>query len=113
MSSIQNPIKLIIVGGRNFNDFDLVRNELDKLISELDCLPIIIVSGGAKGVDALGERYARDNMFDTQIFNANWAKYERSARNPMSILEAINYNYFMPEFYCLIVLSLTAIKVAS
>jgi hypothetical protein len=38
-----------------------------------------IVSGGARGVDALGERYARENNIDLAIFPANWKEFGKSA----------------------------------
>ncbi len=72
-------MKLIIAGGRDFNDYDLIRNEADKFISELDPASVIIVSGGAKGVDALGEKYARANNFKIEIFKADWSKFGRAA----------------------------------
>lgn len=72
-------MKLIIAGGRDFNDYDLIRNEADKFISELEPSSVTIVSGGAKGVDALGEKYARGNNFKIEIFKADWSKYGRAA----------------------------------
>ncbi|WP_282055666.1 DUF2493 domain-containing protein [Maribacter luteus] len=76
---MQDIIKLIIAGGRDFNDYDMIKNEANKFISELNPTAVIIVSGGAKGVDALGEKYARDNNFDIEIFKADWSKYGRAA----------------------------------
>lgn len=38
-----------------------------------------IVSGGAIGVDRLGERYAKDHGVSLKIFPADWNKYGKSA----------------------------------
>lgn len=46
---------IIIAGGRTFNDYDFLRDTLDEILLEAD---LEVVSGGAKGVDSLGERYA-------------------------------------------------------
>ena len=51
---------VIIAGSRNFNNYELLRSELDKLFNE----PFIIVSGGAKGADTLGELYAKEKGYE-------------------------------------------------
>jgi hypothetical protein len=69
-------MKLAIVGSRTFNDYTKLRFFADYFIeSHDDC----IISGGAKGADTLGEKYAEDNYIKTQIFPANWDKYGKSA----------------------------------
>lgn len=40
---------------------------------------IIIVSGGAKGSDTLGERYAKQNGFEIERYLADWDTYGKSA----------------------------------
>ena len=52
-------MKLIIAGGRNFENYDLLCEAVDKLTSTFS--EVEIVSGGAKGADLLGEHYAIDN----------------------------------------------------
>ncbi|WP_405399322.1 DUF2493 domain-containing protein [Maribacter sp. Asnod2-G09] len=71
--------KIIIAGGRNFNDYDFLENSVLNFISKFDKTDIEIVSGGAKGVDALGERFAKEQNIEFVIFPADWAKYGRSA----------------------------------
>mgnify|MGYP003319707280 CR=1 FL=1 len=70
-------MKLAIVGSRTFNDYEkLVDFIIEKYdFNEIDC----IVSGGAKGADALGERFAKEYGFDTIIFSAEWKKYGKRA----------------------------------
>ncbi len=38
-----------------------------------------VVSGGARGVDKLGERYAHEHKLTLNTFLANWDKYGKSA----------------------------------
>lgn len=59
--------KLAIIGSRNFNDYDLLCREIQKLK-----VPATIVSGGAKGADTLGKKYADEHGIATQIFPAIW-----------------------------------------
>ena len=56
--------KVIIAGGRDFNDFDMLKSSVDKLLKNVDKSKndIIIVSGKAKGADSLGEKYAKINV---------------------------------------------------
>jgi len=70
-------MKLAVVGSRNFNNYDLLKKYLDKIhsIEPITC----IVSGGAKGADILGERWAKENNIQTEIYYPNWNKYGKSA----------------------------------
>ena len=69
-------MKLAIVGGRNFNNYDLfleiVQGYLRDSIDE-------IISGGAKGADSLAERFADYWGFPQPIFKPEWNKYGKSA----------------------------------
>lgn len=60
--------KVIIAGSRSFNNYNLLKLELDKLFSE----PFIVVSGGAKGADTLGEDYAREKGYQIERYLAKW-----------------------------------------
>nr|QBK89510.1 MAG: DNA recombination-mediator protein A [Pithovirus LCPAC001] len=41
--------------------------------------PKLIISGGAKGVDTLAQKYAQDNNIEMKIHHAEWNKYGKSA----------------------------------
>lgn len=70
-------MKLAIVGSRTFNDY----NMLVEFIQDNYNIDEIthIVSGGARGTDALGERFAEDFDKQKMIFPANWKKFGKSA----------------------------------
>lgn len=74
-------IKLIIAGGRDFNDYPLLQLETRKFLVEHNFNPkeLIIVSGNAKGADMLGERFAHQYKFNLQIFPADWNQFGKSA----------------------------------
>lgn len=70
-------MKLAVVGSRGFNDYELLKNKLDKIHNRK---PItVIVSGGARGADSMGERWAKENDIETIIFYPNWDKYGKKA----------------------------------
>ena len=66
-------MKVAVIGSRTFNDYELLRQTLSKLEITL------VVSGGAKGADSLGEEYANANNIPTKIFLPDWDKYGKSA----------------------------------
>ena len=69
-------MKLAIIGSRTFNDYERMCNEILTLFTDkIEC----IVSGGAKGADSLGERYAKERDIQTIILKPDWNKYGRSA----------------------------------
>lgn len=77
----KKPIfKVIVAGGRKFNDYNLLKNKLDNILSEKrKTHQIYIISGMAKGADTLGEQYANENGFTVLGFPAEWNLYGKSA----------------------------------
>jgi hypothetical protein len=63
-------MKTIIAGSRAIKDYDVVA----KAITESNFLITEVVSGGAAGVDVLGERYARENNIGVKRFIPDWSK---------------------------------------
>lgn len=68
-------MKVIIAGTRTFNDYQLLCNTIKELNINID----EIVCGGAKGADALGEKYAKENNISIKYFLADWDKYGKRA----------------------------------
>lgn len=77
-------MKLAIVGGRNFND-EFVMAEYIAIFmvaytnQECDPPEVEIISGGAKGADTLGERFAKIYQCPITVFKPDWDKYGKSA----------------------------------
>lgn len=69
--------KVIIAGGRDFNDYDLLSYKLNRILKNKT--DIQIVCGMARGADSLGERYAKENNYLIKEFPANWDKYGKAA----------------------------------
>ena len=67
----------LVAGSRTINDYWLVRDGLDSLLSGIG--DVTIVTGGANGVDALAERYARQHNLPLKVFPADWNKFGKSA----------------------------------
>lgn len=70
--------RVIIAGGRDFNDYPLLEKTMDELLVNIRD-EIIIVSGTAKGADTLGERYAAQRGYSVRSFPADWKKYGKRA----------------------------------
>jgi hypothetical protein len=68
-------MKVIIAGSRSITSYD----KLVKTIEQSGFDITEIVSGGARGVDTLGEHYAHNNNIPLTIIKAEWDKYGRSA----------------------------------
>tara|TARA_R110000868_G_scaffold12456_25_gene59642 strand:+ start:3796 stop:4200 length:405 start_codon:yes stop_codon:yes gene_type:complete len=67
-------MKLIIAGGRDFSDYNLLKTEVMKFILENNGVPgnIEIISGKAKGADSLGERFSKEWNFPVIEMPADW-----------------------------------------
>lgn len=77
----QRPmVKVIIAGGRdyeNYNELECVADHmLEKLMNTHD---IVIISGGARGADAMAMRYANHRGFELIVMPADWDTHGKSA----------------------------------
>ena len=70
-------IKVIIAGGRNFEDYHKLCRVCDEFLQDQN--NIEIVSGAYKGADLLGERYAVERKYSIKQFPAEWRRYGKSA----------------------------------
>lgn len=72
--------KVIIAGSRGFSNYKLLRDKCNEYLrNKRKEYNIIIISGGARGADTLGEKYAQDEGFSLEVFPANWNKFGKSA----------------------------------
>ena len=68
-------MKTIIAGSRTCNNLEYVYDAVSKCgwnITE-------VISGAARGADALGEEWARENGIPVRRFPAEWSRYGKSA----------------------------------
>lgn len=68
-------MKLAIIGSRDFTDYELLKTTLEPYKSKVT----LMVSGGAKGADSLGEQWAKENNIKTLIFLPDWATHGKRA----------------------------------
>lgn len=89
-----SEIRIIIAGTRDFNRYDILEPEAADFVDEFkNCNPeciITIVSGGARGADLLGERFAKEHGFKLVRFPADWKKYGKHA-GPIRNRKLLNY----------------------
>ena len=71
-------IKLAIIGGRDYVDYENFKKIVINHVGELGRVGVII-SGGAIGVDTMAERFALENDIPTKIFKPNWTLHGRKA----------------------------------
>lgn len=72
-------MRIIVAGGRKFDDYETVVKELDEFLDGIDLSNVEIVSGRAIGTDRLGERYAEEHGIPCAKFEAEWFKLGRRA----------------------------------
>lgn len=68
-------MKIAVIGGRDFNNDTLLNNTMDTYKSKIS----VLVSGGARGADSMGENWAKRNNIPTDIYIPNWNKFGKSA----------------------------------
>lgn len=68
-------MKVIVAGSRDIVDYEIVKSAIVSSGFQIT----EIVSGGARGVDTLGERYAKENNIPFVVFPAKWDLYGKKA----------------------------------
>ena len=68
-------MKLIIAGSRGFSDYQQVCEVLREHQQQITQ----VITGGARGADRLGYRWAWKHQVQHQLFRANWERFGKSA----------------------------------
>jgi len=100
-------MRIIIAGGRDFNNYNLLEEECLNLFESNPVLYnfVEIISGHANGADKLGEAFAKKHNYLIRIFDADWnnldskpclIKYNKSG-SPYNALAGFNRNRKMAE----------------
>ena len=79
-------MKTIIAGGRDIDDFNLVKEAVKESGFEIT----EVVSGKAAGADTLGEQWAEKNGVPVKEFPADWELHGKSA-GPIRNREMVQY----------------------
>ena len=75
MVEVEDMIKIGVIGSRSFNDYELLKRVLDEYLGKV----WVVVSGGAKGADSLGEKWANENNIKTCIYKPDWDTHGKGA----------------------------------
>lgn len=72
---------VIVCGSREFTNYNLLKETCDTFLSDRveKGYKIVIISGGARGADSLGEQYAKEKGYDLKVVPAQWDKYGKRA----------------------------------
>ena len=70
--------RVIIAGGRDFNDYQLLSTTMDNLLRNITD-EIVVVCGQARGADTLGEQYAKEHGYRVDYYPADWKQYGKRA----------------------------------
>lgn len=79
-------MRTIIAGSRTITEYKYLLHVLPLI----DWNPSVVLSGTAKGVDKLGEKWAVENNIELEKYPANWDKYGKSAGYKRNELMAQN-----------------------
>ena len=98
--SEEKVLRVIIAGGRYFDDYELLCKAADEILKGYT--NIEIVSGHAGGADRLGELYAVEHDLNYVIFPADWDKLGRKAgpiRNSQMLRYAMEQQPMLIAFW--------------
>jgi len=73
--------KIAVVGSREIADYEKVKQFINEVLQrrKIDRENVLIVSGGARGVDSLTQQYAKEYGLPILIFYPKWNRYGKKA----------------------------------
>lgn len=72
--------RIVVAGCRDYNNYMEAKEYIDFCLSNIKKrYNLVFLSGGCKGSDALGERYAKENSFEIERHLAEWQKFGKAA----------------------------------
>ncbi len=81
--------KVLVCGGRDFDDHDGLYHVMDALAFGLGIS--LIIHGGARGADSLAGKYGREHGIPVSVYPADWNAHGRAAgpiRNAKMLAES-------------------------
>ncbi len=68
--------RVVVAGCRDYYNYEEAKKYIDFCISKIKKkYTLVFVSGGCRGADKLGERYAAENGYKLERYPAEWSKY--------------------------------------
>jgi hypothetical protein len=86
--------RVLVFGGRDFNEGQYVYSRMDMLISVFR-QQFMVVEGGARGADTLAGNWAKENGYPHAKVDANWDFYKNAAG---PIRNTWMKNFLQPHF---------------
>jgi len=80
--ALSKDLNIAVTGGRTYDNYTELSQSLDQAINQLNPAEgtnINIIAGGAKGADALAERYAKERNYGLTVKPADWDQYGDAA----------------------------------
>ena len=72
-------LRIAVAGSRFYNDYNSAKVFIKECLSEIENNNIIFVSGGCRGADSPGERFAIENSYPLYIHKPLWNKFGKAA----------------------------------
>lgn len=86
--------RIVVAGCRDYKDYESAKAYIEMCITRIrKKYTLIFLSGGCRGADMLGERYAKENGFGIERYLADWEKYGKSAgpKRNLSMAKSCDY----------------------
>jgi hypothetical protein len=68
-------MKVVIAGSRHITDYDLLLRAVEEFPHDIN----LVIQGGSKGVDAMGDRWAKENAVQVCTYPPLWDAFGKGA----------------------------------
>lgn len=74
-----NGLRMVVAGSRTIGHYPIVADIIEDAIDQFGISPSTIISGHARGVDSLAEKWAKQNGVKVELHPADWDRYGKAA----------------------------------
>lgn len=71
--------KILVCGGRDFDDHELLNKILDEHTRNRNMKDVVVIHGGARGADTLADVWATSNGCEIKKYLADWNDWGKAA----------------------------------
>ena len=78
-----NQMRVVVTGGRDYDDEETVDRELQKVMRSANGKKVVFIAGGARGLDTLVEDWCLDHGVPCIVMNAPWNSHYKKRAGPV------------------------------
>jgi hypothetical protein len=78
-----NELRVVVTGGRDYSDTAAVDREMKRIVTRANGRPLVVINGGARGLDTLVKEWCEENGIPCITMFAPWKSHYGKRAGPI------------------------------